>query len=154
MKAIVYEKYGPPSEVLELKEVEKPTPEDNELLIRNFATSLNYGDIVARKFSKIPVRDFHMPLPLWLIGRMQSGFSKPKTTILGSEFAGEIESVGKDVTRFRVGDQVFGYLRQTMGADAEYLCMPEDGIVAIKPTNMTYMDRTPRWIGIPKSGEE
>jgi NADPH:quinone reductase-like Zn-dependent oxidoreductase len=137
MKAIVYTKYGPP-DVLQLKEVEEPTPEDNELLIRNYATSVTYGDIVARNFGNISPRDFHMPLPFWLIGRVQFGFSKPKTTILGSEFAGEVEAVGKDVKLFGEGDQVFGYLGQGMGADAEYLCMPEDGVLAIKPANVTY----------------
>ena len=137
MKAIVFTEYGPP-EVLQLKEVEKPAPKDNELLIRNYATSVTYGDIVTRKFSKISARDFHMPLPFWLIAKMQFGFSKPKTTILGSEFAGEVESVGKDVKSFKQGDQVFGYLGQTMGAYAEYICMPEDGVVAIKPANMTF----------------
>ena len=96
MKAIVYTEYGPP-EVLQLKEIEKPTPKDNEILIRNYATSVNYGDIVTRNFGNVSPRDFHMPLAFWLIGRMQSGFSKPKTTILGSEFAGGVEAVGKDV---------------------------------------------------------
>jgi NADPH:quinone reductase-like Zn-dependent oxidoreductase len=137
MKAIVYTKYGPP-EVLQLKEVEKPAPKDNEILIRIYATSVNYGDIVTRKFSKISPREFNMPLPFWLLARATFGFRKPRTTILGSEFAGEIESVGKDVKLFREGDQVFGYRGQSMGADAEYLCMPEDGEVAIKPANMTY----------------
>jgi NADPH:quinone reductase-like Zn-dependent oxidoreductase len=137
MKAIVYTEYGPP-EVLQLKEVAKPTPKEDEILIRNYAATVNYGDIVTRKFSKISARDFHMPLPFWLIAKMQFGFSKPKTTILGSEFAGEVESVGKDVKSFKQGDQVFGYLGQTMGAYAEYICMPEDGVVAIKPANMTF----------------
>jgi NADPH:quinone reductase-like Zn-dependent oxidoreductase len=137
MKAIVYTEYGPP-EVLQLKEVEKPTPKEDEILIRNYATSVTYGDIVTRKFSKISARDFHMPLPFWLIAKMQFGFSKPKTTILGSEFAGEVEAVGVDVKSFKQGDQVFGYLGQTMGAYAEYICMPEDGVVAIKPANMTF----------------
>ena len=136
MKAIVYTEYGPP-DVLQLKEVEKPIPKDNEVLIRIVATSVCYGDIVARDFGNISPQDFHMPLPFWLIGRIQSGFSKPKTTILGSEFAGEVESVGKDVKLFGSGDHVFGYLGQTMGADAEYVCMPEDGVLAIKPANMT-----------------
>ena len=137
MQAIVYTKYGPP-DVLQLKEVEKPAPKEDEILIRNNATSVTYGDIVTRKFSKISARDFHMPLPFWLIAKMQFGFSKPKTTILGSEFAGEVESVGKDVKSFKGGDQVFGYLGQTMGAYAEYICMSEDGVVAIKPANMTF----------------
>ncbi len=137
MKAIVYTEYGPP-DVLQLKEVAKPAPKDNEILIRNYATSVNYGDMVARKFSKISPQEFNMPLPFLIPARMVFGFRKPKKQILGSEFAGEIETIGKDVKRFSVGDQVFGYSGQSMGADAEYLCMPEDGEVAIKPTNMSY----------------
>ena len=137
MKAIVYTKHGPP-DVLQLQEVEKPAPKDNEVLIRVFATSVNYGDLVARDFKEISPQEFNMPLLFWLLAKMSFGLSKPKVTILGSEFAGEIEAVGKDVKLFKQGDQVFGYLGQTMGAYAEYLCMSEDGVLAIKPANMTY----------------
>ncbi len=137
MKAIVYTEYGSP-DVLQLKEVEKPVPKDNEILIRIFATSVNIGDIWARNFKEISPRKFTMPLPLWLPSRMYFGFTKPRINILGSEFAGEVEGVGEDVKRFRKGDQVFGYRGQSMGANAEYLCMPENGLVAIKPANMTY----------------
>jgi NADPH:quinone reductase-like Zn-dependent oxidoreductase len=137
MKAIVYTEYGPP-DVLQLKEVEKPAPRDNEILIRNHATTVNIGDIWARNFKEITPARFTMPLPLWLPSRMYFGFTKPRINILGNEFAGEVEAVGKDVKRFRKGDQVFGYRGQSMGANAEYLCMPEDGLVAIKPVNMTY----------------
>jgi len=137
MKAIVYTEYGPP-DVLQLKEVEKPTPRDNEILIRIYATPVSYGDIIARNFKKISPRKFTMPLPLWLPTRIFFGFRKPRKKILGSEFAGEIEAIGKDVKLFRKGDQVFGYRGSSFGANAEYLCMPEDGCVAIKPANMTY----------------
>ena len=137
MKAIAYTEYGPP-DVLQLKEVEKPTPKDNEILIRNYATSVNYGDIGARNFIKLSPREFNMPFLFWLLARASFGLRKPRNTILGSEFAGEIESIGRDVKLFKQGDQVFGYRGQSMGADAEYLCMPEDGEVAIKPDNMTY----------------
>lgn len=137
MKAIVYTEYGAP-DVLQLKEVEKPAPKNNEILIRIHATSVNIGDIWARNFKAITPSKFTMPLPLWFPSRMYFGFTKPRINILGSEFAGEIELVGKDVKRFRIGDQVFGYRGQSMGANAEYLCMPEDGMVAIKPANMTY----------------
>jgi NADPH:quinone reductase-like Zn-dependent oxidoreductase len=137
MKAIVYTEYGPP-EVLQLKEVEKPTPKDNEILIRIYATPVAYGDIQARNFRNITPRKFNMPLPLLPISRIMFGFRKPRIKILGSELAGVIESVGKDVKRFRKGDQVFGYRGASMGTYAEYLCMPEDGTVAIKPANMTY----------------
>jgi NADPH:quinone reductase-like Zn-dependent oxidoreductase len=137
MKASVYTEYGPP-EVLQLKEVEKPTPKDNEVLIRIYATPVNYGDIVARNNKNISPREFHMPMPFWFGARIYFGIRKPKITILGAELAGEIEAVGKDVKRFKEGDQVFGYLGQSMGANAEYVCMPEDGMLAIKPANMTY----------------
>ena len=137
MKAIVYTEYGPP-DVLQLKEMEKPAPRDHEIIIRNHATTVNIGDIWARNFKEITPSRFTMPLLLWLPSRMYFGFTKPRINILGSEFAGEVETVGKGVKRFKKGDQVFGYRGQSMGANAEYLCVPENGLVAIKPANMTY----------------
>lgn len=137
MKAIIYTEYGPP-DVLHLKEVEKPAPRDNEVLIRIYAVSVNIGDIWARNFKEITPSKFTMPLPLWLPARLYFGFTKPRINILGSEFAGEIEAIGKNVKRFGEGDQVFGYRGQSMGANAEYLCMPEEGMVTLKPANMTY----------------
>ena len=137
MKAVVYTEFGPP-DVLQITEVEKPEPRDNEIRIRNYATTVNIGDIWARNFKEITPSRFTMPLLLWLPSRMYFGFNRPKINILGSEFAGEVEAVGKDVKRFRQGDQVFGYRGQSMGANAQYLCMSEDGLVATKPANMTY----------------
>ena len=137
MKAVIYTEFGPP-EVLHTSEVEKPVPKDNEVLIRVYATPVSYGDLTARNFKNISSREFHMPLPLLLPMRMYFGFNKPKINILGSEFAGVIESAGKNVKLYKEGDQVIGYLGQRMGAYAEYLCMPEDGSMAIKPSNMTY----------------
>ncbi|MCX6121743.1 MAG: NAD(P)-dependent alcohol dehydrogenase [Ignavibacteriales bacterium] len=137
MRAIVYTEYGPP-EVLRLRELDKPAPKDNEVLIRVYAAPVSFGDIMARNFRKISPRKFTMPLPLWLPTRMYFGFTKPRIRILGSEFAGKIEAVGKNVKLFKEDDQVFGYRGQHFGTYAEYVCMPEDGIVAIKPTNMTY----------------
>ena len=137
MKAILYTEYGPPN-VLQLRDVEKPAPKDNEILIRIHATPVNYGDTLARNFRGVSPRNFNMPFFFWLPARIVFGISKPKINILGSELAGQIEAVGKDVKRFKKGDQVFGYRGQSMGANAEYLCMPEDGLVAIKPANMTY----------------
>lgn len=137
MKAIVYTEYGGP-DVLHLREVEKPTPKDNEVLIRNRATTVNVGDLWARNFKAITPSRFTMPLPLWLPSRMYFGWSKPRVRILGSEFAGDVEAVGKNVKQFKAGDPVFGYRGQSMGAYAEYLCVPEDGMVDHKPDNMAY----------------
>jgi NADPH:quinone reductase-like Zn-dependent oxidoreductase len=137
MKAVVYTEYGPP-EVLHLEELEKPAPKEDEILIRVYATTVNIGDLWARNFKEITPSRFTMPLPLWFPSRMYFGVRRPRINILGSEFAGEIEAVGRNVKRFRKGDQVFGYRGQSMGAYAEYLCVPEDGLVAIKPANMTY----------------
>ena len=137
MKAIVYTKYGPP-EVLELKEKEKPVPRDKEILIKIHATPVSFGDKLVRDLKEITPGKFHMPFLFWLFAKMYFGIRRPRITILGSEFAGEIEAVGKDVKRFKAGDPVFGYRGQSMGAYAEYLCMPETGVLAPKPGNMTY----------------
>ncbi len=137
MKAVVYTEYGSP-EVLQLKEVAKPVPKDNEVLVRIYATSVNYGDVVARNFRKISPREFNMTFIFWLVAKISFGLRKPKKTILGSEFAGVVESAGKDVKRFKKGDEVFGYPGQSFGAYAEYICMSEDGCMAMKPANMSY----------------
>jgi NADPH:quinone reductase-like Zn-dependent oxidoreductase len=137
MKAVVYTEYGGP-EVLQVKEMEKPAPKDNEILIKIQATSVNFGDLLARNFNKVSPREFSMPAPLWLPTRLYFGLSKPKVNVLGAELAGEVESVGKNVTRFKKGDQVFGYPGQGMGAYAEYRCMPESGMVGSKPVNLSY----------------
>jgi NADPH:quinone reductase-like Zn-dependent oxidoreductase len=137
MKAVIYTKYGSP-DVLQLVEVEKPTPRDNEVLVRIYAVSINYGDTIARNFGKVSSREFNMPFLFWLLARIAFGWNKPKNKTLGSEFAGKIESIGKDVKLFKAGDDVFGYRGQSMGANAEYLCMPENGLLAIKPANLTY----------------
>jgi len=129
MKAVVYEKYGPP-DVLELREVEKPTPKANEVLIRIYATTATKYDCWMRSCTA--------PTGFGLLMRIASGIRKPKKPILGTELAGEIEAAGKDVTLFNKGDQVFGYPGMSMGAYAEYICLPEDGALAIKPANMTY----------------
>lgn len=137
MKAVIYKEYGSP-DVLHLREIEKPVPQDNEILVKIHATTVNYGDLVARNFGNVSPSEFNMPALFWLPARLSFGWSKPKNPILGSEFAGEVESVGKDVTRFKPGDQVFGYLGQRMGAYAAYCCVREDGLVALTPANMRH----------------
>ncbi len=130
MKAIVATQYGGP-EVLHLKEVEKPTPKENEVLIKVHATTVTAGDFRMRSFTVPPL--------FWLPARLALGLTKPKQPIYGMELAGVVEAVGKAVTKFKVGDQVFAStLTEKFGGYAEYKCLPEGAMVAKKPTNLTY----------------
>ncbi len=129
MKAVVYERYGPPA-VLQWKELAKPEPKDNEVLIRTRATTVTAGDC--------RVRSLRMPPGFGLIGRLVLGVSRPRQPILGSELAGIVEAVGKDVRQFKVGDPVFAFTGARLGCHVEYKCMPQDGAVARKPANLTF----------------
>jgi NADPH:quinone reductase-like Zn-dependent oxidoreductase len=130
MKAIVYEKYGSP-EVLHLIEVAKPTPKENEVLIKIHATTVTVGDVRMRSFT--------VPRVQWLFARLYLGVFKPRRAILGMELAGTIEAVGKDVSRFQVGDPVFAStFAVNFGGYAEYKCMAADGILALKPENLAF----------------
>ncbi|MBC8059182.1 MAG: NAD(P)-dependent alcohol dehydrogenase [Clostridiaceae bacterium] len=137
MKAIVCTKYGPP-EVLRLKEVEKPTPKHNEVCIKIYATAVTASDIF--------IRGSQMPIQFWLPMRLSIGLTKPRKSIIGLVLAGEIESVGKDIKRFKTGDQVYGVTGFGLGAYAEYKCMKEidstHGCLALKPTTITYEEAT------------
>ncbi|MDX2442737.1 MAG: NAD(P)-dependent alcohol dehydrogenase [Bacteroidales bacterium] len=140
MKVVVCTKYGPP-EVLQFREVEKPMPEDNEVLIKIHATTVHIGDTKVRRLEPGlgPVRDFFFKP----IMRIMMGLRGPRKKILGMELAGEIEAVGKEVRLFKKGDAIFASTEFYFGAYAQYICMPEDGILAIKPTNMTYEEAAP-----------
>ncbi|MBT2666858.1 NAD(P)-dependent alcohol dehydrogenase [Bacillus sp. ISL-4] len=129
MKAMVCTKYGSP-DVLELQEVAKPTPKDNEVLVKVHAATVASGDI--------RVRSFNSPFLLWLPMRIFLGLRKPRKSILGVELAGEIEGTGRNVKKFKKGDQIFAMTGMNFGAHAEYTCLPEDGPIVMKPANATY----------------
>lgn len=129
MKAIVYKKYGSP-DVLEMREVAKPVPKDNEVLIKIHATTVSSGDWRARSLE--------LPPGFGLLGRLVFGVFGPRKQILGTELAGEVEAIGKKVTLFNAGDQVFAFPGAAFGAHAEYLAMPETGAIAIKPGNLSF----------------
>ena len=129
MKAIVATQYGRP-EVLQLKEIEKPAPKDNEVLIKVHATTVTAADFRMRSFT--------VPAAVWIPARLALGITKPRQPIFGSELAGVVEAIGKDVTRFKVGDQVFAStLTENFGGYAEYKSLPEKAMMALKPSNIT-----------------
>jgi NADPH:quinone reductase-like Zn-dependent oxidoreductase len=132
MKAVIYEEYGPP-EVLQIVEIDKPIPKGDEVLIRVHATTVHRGDS--------RMRGLDIPGAAWktFLARLVLGFNKPRNDMLGMELAGEIEAVGQEVTRFKPGDQIFASTMWSgFGAYAEYKCMPQDGVLALKPANITY----------------
>ncbi|MCA9959988.1 MAG: NAD(P)-dependent alcohol dehydrogenase [Anaerolineales bacterium] len=138
MKAVVYEKYGAPS-VLQFKDVPKPVPAENEILIKVQATTVTVADVRARSFT--------VPLSVWLPARIMLGIRKPRHRILGAELAGEVESVGRGVKRFKQGDPVFAAALSSFGAYAEYICLPEDTAVSLKPSNLTFEEAAALPIG-------
>lgn len=129
MKAITYRRYGPP-EVLEITELPKPVPKDHELLIRVRATTVSSADW--------RMRSLEMPRGFGLLGRLALGISGPRKPILGSELSGDVEAVGRAVTSFKVGDQVFAFPGAALGCHAEYKCLPANGAVALKPPNLSF----------------
>jgi NADPH:quinone reductase-like Zn-dependent oxidoreductase len=140
MKAILHTKFGPPDE-LQLKEVEKPVPKDNELLIKVRATTVTSTDCNVRNLTFVP-RVFQLPARLFMFGVFT-----PRINILGIDLAGEIEMVGNAVRRFSAGDKVFGTPGITFGAHAEYICIPENSALAIKPANMTWEEASAIFLG-------
>lgn len=131
MKAIVYDRYGPP-DVLRLEEVERPVPREDEVLIRIHASTVNRLDCATREANRRSGR------AISLVSRLVSGLRGPRQPILGTELAGEIEAIGAAVTKFAVGDQVFGNAGLRFGAHADYTCMPESAVIAHKPAAMSY----------------
>ena len=131
MKAIICTKYGPP-EVLQETEIDKPVPKNNEVLIKIKATSVSAADY--------KVRSFDVPAAFWLPAKLALGFTKPRRPILGMEFSGEIVAIGKKVSSFKIGNEVFGASLQTFGSYAEYICLPDHSSIALKPENISLED--------------
>ena len=140
MKAVLHTKFGPPDE-LRVKEIEKPVPADNELLIKVRATSVTSTDCNVRDFTFVP-GVFKIPARLFMFGVF-----KPRINILGIDIAGEIEAVGKNVRRFKEGDQVFGTPGLAFGAHAQYTCVPEDAVLVIKPADMAWQEAAAIFLG-------
>jgi NADPH:quinone reductase-like Zn-dependent oxidoreductase len=133
MKVINCIKYGPP-DVLEITNIDKPKPKNNEILIKNYATTVTVADC--------RVRGFRVPASFWLSARLALGFVKPRQSILGAELSGIIEEVGKDVSKFRVGNEIFATTSHNFGAYSEYICINENDVIALKPKNLSFEQAT------------
>ncbi len=129
MKAIICTKYGEP-DVLKLKELDKPTPNTNEILIRILASSVTASDCI--------IRGFKLPVSMWIPARLALGFTKPRKSILGQVLSGIIEDVGNEVTQFQIGEKIYAHTFMNFGAYAEYICLPEKSAVTIMPENLTF----------------
>ncbi len=138
MKAAICTKYGKP-EVLQIKEVKKPTPKENEVLIKMHATTVTSGDARMRAFNVPPL----FWIPMWIM----IGFRKPRNPILGIDIAGKIEAIGKNVTKFKIGDKVFGSSYPNGGTYAEYICVPQDSVITKMPINATYEEAAAIFFG-------
>ena len=136
MRAVVYDRYGPP-DVLRLEEVERPTPKEDEVLVKVHATTVNRSDVHTREANR------SSGLAISLLSRLVSGLRRPRQRILGSEFAGEVEAVGATVSEFAVGDQVFGSTGLTFGAHAEFMCTRDTGRIARMPAGMSFEEAAP-----------
>jgi len=145
MKAIICTKYGLP-DVLQLAEVEKPMPKENEVLVKIVATTVHVGDTKIRGFK--PGMGFIQDLLVKPMMRIMIGFRGPRKKILGMELSGEIESIGKNVTLFKKGEKIFSSTEMKFGTYAEYICLPEDGVLTLKPSNMTHEEAAP----VPNGG--
>src|SRR5688572_6063372 len=130
MKAIICTQYGPP-EVLQLQEVAKPAPKNNEVLIKIYATAVTASDSITRRYK------FRLWPPVRLLSGLIMGTTKPRKPILGFVVAGEIEAVGKGVNRFQTGDQLYGSTMLRFSPHAQYVCLPEQGVISLKPSNLT-----------------
>lgn len=129
MKAILCTKYGPP-DVLKMVEIETPVPNDNQVLIKIFFTTVTVGDC--------RVRGFNVPPSFWLPAKLALGWTKPKQPILGTELSGVVEKVGKNVRKFKAGDKVFAFPGHKCGGYAEYICLDENACIALKPENLSF----------------
>jgi NADPH:quinone reductase-like Zn-dependent oxidoreductase len=139
MKAIICSKYGPP-EVLQIKEIDKPLPKDNEVLIKIVATSVTASDCI--------IRGFKLPIKMWIPARLALGLTKPRKSILGLVLSGEVEKTGDDVTQFKKGDKVIAHTLFQFGAYAEYICVPETSAIEMMPSNISFEEAA----AIPFSG--
>lgn len=137
MKAATYYTYGGP-EVLRIEEIPKPSPADDEVLIRIKAVNINYGDLLARNFGSVSGSTFNMPLPFLLPAKLMFGIQEPRNPILGNEYSGVVEQAGKDVKDFGPGNEVLGYQAEKMGCYCEYICVKASGHLAKKPKNLSF----------------